>query len=93
MKEANEVIEEELPIAEHIMDSPRTESDRRMRTSVVMDFDQDDPDERAAFKVFKRCDASDTADFLRIMNSMDGTEGNTLRIRAGKGENTVEPII
>eukprot|EP00972_Heterocapsa_arctica_P010110 1483930-Heterocapsa_arctica.AAC.1 len=32
-EKATEVIEEELPIAEHTMDSPRTESDRRMRIS------------------------------------------------------------
>eukprot|EP00972_Heterocapsa_arctica_P087944 12968099-Heterocapsa_arctica.AAC.1 len=49
-----------------------------------MDFDQDNPDERAAFKFFKRCDARCTANFLRIMNYMDGTEGNEYTI-AGRG--------
>eukprot|EP00972_Heterocapsa_arctica_P093071 13728103-Heterocapsa_arctica.AAC.1 len=71
MKEAKEVIEEELPIAEHTMDSPQTETDRRMRISVVMEFDKDDPDKRTAFKFFKRCDAIDNANVLRIMNYMD----------------------
>eukprot|EP00972_Heterocapsa_arctica_P095399 14069568-Heterocapsa_arctica.AAC.1 len=66
------------------MDSPRTESDRKMRISVVMDVDQDDPDERASFKFFRRCDARDTVNFLRIMNYMDGTEGNEYAI-AGRG--------
>eukprot|EP00972_Heterocapsa_arctica_P072675 10729216-Heterocapsa_arctica.AAC.1 len=55
-----------------------------MRISVVMDFDQDNPDERAAIKFFKRCDVRDAADFLRIMNYMDGTEGNAYTI-AGRG--------
>eukprot|EP00972_Heterocapsa_arctica_P020543 3029245-Heterocapsa_arctica.AAC.1 len=55
-----------------------------MSISVVMDFDQDDPDERAAFTFFKRCDATDNANFLRIMNYMDGTEGNEYTI-AGRG--------
>eukprot|EP00972_Heterocapsa_arctica_P077182 11383773-Heterocapsa_arctica.AAC.1 len=55
-----------------------------MRISVAMDFDQDDPGERAAFKFFKRCDVRDTADLFRIMNYMDGTEGNNYTI-AGRG--------
>eukprot|EP00972_Heterocapsa_arctica_P003871 576425-Heterocapsa_arctica.AAC.1 len=61
LKEAKEVIEEELTIAEHTMDSPRTETDSKIIISVVMDFDQDNPDERAALKFFKRCDVRDTA--------------------------------
>eukprot|EP00972_Heterocapsa_arctica_P004612 684753-Heterocapsa_arctica.AAC.1 len=73
MEEAKEVIKEEITIVDHAVDSPRTDSDRIMRINVAMDFDQDDPDQRAAFKLFKRSDVRDIANFLRIKNYMDGT--------------------
>eukprot|EP00972_Heterocapsa_arctica_P071193 10517041-Heterocapsa_arctica.AAC.1 len=76
MEEAKEVIAEELCIYHHFMDSPRTKSDRNSRISVVMDFDQDFPNKRAAFKFFKRCDIRDTASFLCTMKYMEGSESN-----------------
>eukprot|EP00972_Heterocapsa_arctica_P065831 9716133-Heterocapsa_arctica.AAC.1 len=76
MEEAKEVIAEELCIAHHFMDSPRTKSDRNSRISAIMDFDQDFSNGRAAFKFFKRCDIRDTASFLRSMKYMEGSESN-----------------
>eukprot|EP00972_Heterocapsa_arctica_P039765 5860721-Heterocapsa_arctica.AAC.1 len=61
MEEAKEVIAEELSLDRHFIYSPRTKTDRNSRISVVMHFDQNFPDERAAFKFFKRCDIRDTA--------------------------------
>eukprot|EP00972_Heterocapsa_arctica_P035553 5232222-Heterocapsa_arctica.AAC.1 len=75
MKEAMDVIEEELTIADQYT------TDRDMIISVVMEFDQNNPEEdRAAFKFFKRCDIRDTANFLRIMNYMDIIEANLYTI-------------
>eukprot|EP00972_Heterocapsa_arctica_P057207 8441248-Heterocapsa_arctica.AAC.1 len=63
-----------------------------MRISVVMEFDQNNSEEdRAAFKLFKRCDVRDTANLLRVMNYMDGIEGNGYTI-AGLGTFSEHPI-
>eukprot|EP00972_Heterocapsa_arctica_P024877 3668867-Heterocapsa_arctica.AAC.1 len=92
MEEAKEVIAEELRIDQHFIDSPRTRSDTNSRISVVMDFDQNAPDERAAFKLFKRCDIRDTASFLRSMKYMEGVEGNDYTIEDRPGTFRERPI-
>eukprot|EP00972_Heterocapsa_arctica_P080441 11854380-Heterocapsa_arctica.AAC.1 len=67
------------------MDSPRTKSDRNSRICVVMDSDQDFPNERAAFKFFKRCDIRHTASFLRSMKYMEGSETNEYTVEGWPG--------
>eukprot|EP00972_Heterocapsa_arctica_P111895 16428726-Heterocapsa_arctica.AAC.1 len=50
-----------------------------------MDFDQDFPNERAAFKFFERCDIRDTASFLRTMQYTEGSESNEYTIEGRPG--------
>eukprot|EP00972_Heterocapsa_arctica_P094771 13976007-Heterocapsa_arctica.AAC.1 len=50
-----------------------------------MDFDQNFPNERASFKLFKRCDIRDTASFFRSKKSMEGAEGNEYTIEDRPG--------
>eukprot|EP00972_Heterocapsa_arctica_P006151 905170-Heterocapsa_arctica.AAC.1 len=72
-------------IDHHFIDSPRAKSDRNSRISVVMDFDQNFPNERAPFKFFKRCDIRDTTSFLRIKKYMEGSESNEYTIEGRPG--------
>eukprot|EP00972_Heterocapsa_arctica_P050276 7392913-Heterocapsa_arctica.AAC.1 len=92
MEEAKEVIAEELRIDQHFIYSPRTKSDRNSRIRVVMDFDQNFPNERASFKFFKRSDIRDTASFFRSMKYMEGTEGNDYTIEDRPGTYRKHPI-
>eukprot|EP00972_Heterocapsa_arctica_P006911 1011180-Heterocapsa_arctica.AAC.1 len=50
-----------------------------------MDFDQNAPEERASFKLFKRCDIRDTASFFRCMKYREGIEGNDYTIEDRPG--------
>eukprot|EP00972_Heterocapsa_arctica_P031737 4675752-Heterocapsa_arctica.AAC.1 len=65
-----DVIKEEQFIAE--LDTMDTET----IIDIVMDFDNNNTEDRAAFKFFKRCDIRDTASYFSIMKCMDRVEGN-----------------
>eukprot|EP00972_Heterocapsa_arctica_P027611 4059687-Heterocapsa_arctica.AAC.1 len=57
-----------------------------------MDFDPDQPHERAAFKFFKGCDIRDTASFLRTMRYMEGKEDNLYTVEGWPGTFREQPI-
>eukprot|EP00972_Heterocapsa_arctica_P040278 5934997-Heterocapsa_arctica.AAC.1 len=67
-------------------------SDSNSRISVVRNFDQDDPEERASFLFYKRCDIGDTASFFRSMNYMEGIEANNYTIEDRPGTFREHPI-
>eukprot|EP00972_Heterocapsa_arctica_P053633 7900686-Heterocapsa_arctica.AAC.1 len=82
--EAMDVIKQEQIIAD------QDTMDTEMRINIVMEFEQFNTEERAAFKLFKRCDIRDIASYLNSMKCIDRVEGNGYTI-AGQGTYTEHP--
>eukprot|EP00972_Heterocapsa_arctica_P074786 11036596-Heterocapsa_arctica.AAC.1 len=54
-----------------------------MRINIVMEFDQFNTEERAAFKLSKRCDVKDIANYLHSLKCMNRVKGNEYTTEQG----------